>query len=253
MGEESAAAALKLSNLPNALKIGSFRKAFDLSEELARSKLEIASTVDAVGEAAAKTSSFGTALKGFGATLAANPIFWIATGLTAVIGAWSAYQQSVRNAIELTNEATKNWTDQNTSLEDQKKKLSELKTELDSGNLSDSETYNIKSQILDIQNQIVSTYGNQAEGINLVNGNLQEQLSILDDIQAKESSETLNKNRSNYENAEKEMKRQRKYQIGATGFVDQENNKAGQEILGIAQKYKDKGIVPGSFCLHYIF
>lgn len=244
MGEEGAAAALKLSKLPNALKIGSFRKAFDLSEELARSKLEIASTVDAVGEAAAKTSGFGTALKGFGATLAANPIFWIATSLTAVIGIWSAYQQSVRNAIESTNEATKNWTDQNTSLEDQKKKLSELKTELDSGNLSDSETYNIKSQILDIQNQIVSTYGNQAEGINLVNGNLQEQLSILDDIQAKESSETLNKNRSNYENAEKEMKRQRKYQIGATGFVDQEDNKAGQEILGIAQKYKDKGIVP---------
>ena len=213
----------------------------DVEDDAIRAALGISKTGEVIVEA---SSGFGAALKGFGATLAANPIFWIATSLTAVIGAWSAYQQSVRNAIESTNEATKNWTDQNTSLEDQKKKLSELKTELDSGNLSDSETYNIKSQILDIQNQIVSTYGNQAEGINLVNGNLQEQLSILDDIQAKESSETLNKNRSNYENAEKEMKRQRKYQIGGTGFVDQEDNKAGQEILGIAQKYKDKGIVP---------
>ena len=210
----------------------------------AEAALGITATGTAAAGATGSTLGFGAALKGLGATLAANPIFWITTSLTAGIGIWSAYQQSVRNAIESTNEATQNWTDQNTSLEDQKKKLSELKTELDSGNLSDSETYNIKSQILDIQNQIVSTYGNQAEGINLVNGNLQEQLSILDDIQAKESSETLNKNRSNYENAEKEMKRQRKYQIGATGFVDQEDNKAGQEILGIAQKYKDKGIVP---------
>lgn len=212
-----------------------------VEDDAIRAALGLSKTGEVIVEA---SSGLGAALKGFGATLAANPIFWIATGLTAVIGAWSAYQQSVRNAIESTNEATKNWTDQNTSLEDQKKKLSELKTELDSGNLSDSETYNIKSQILNIQNQIVSTYGNQAEGINLVNGNLQEQLSILDDIQAKESSETLNKNRSNYENAEKEMKRQHKYKIGGTGFVDQEDNKAGQEILGIAQKYKDKGIVP---------
>lgn len=210
----------------------------------AEAALGITATGTAAAGATGSTLGFGAALKGLGATLVANPIFLITTALTAGIGMWSAYQQSVRNAIESTNEATQNWTDQNTSLEDQKKKLSELKTELDSGNLSDSETYNIKSQILDIQNQIVSTYGNQAEGINLVNGNLQEQLSILDDIQAKESSETLNKNRSNYENAEKEMKRQRKYQIGATGFVDQEDNKAGQEILGIAQKYKDKGIVP---------
>lgn len=240
--DKAAKALNAISGLPNNDKIRALDSGLkDVGVDAARAALGLS---EAGEEIVGASSGFGAALKGFGATLAANPIFWIATGLTAVIGAWSAYQQSVRNAIESTNEATKNWTDQNTSLEDQKKKLSELKTELDSGNLSDSETYNIKSQILDIQNQIVSTYGNQAEGINLVNGNLQEQLSILDDIQAKESSETLNKNRSNYENAEKEMKRQRKYQIGATGFVDQEDNKAGQEILGIAQKYKDKGIVP---------
>ena len=76
-----------------------------------------------------------------------------------------------------------------------------LRDQLDSGELSDEETFTTKQQILDIQNQIVEKYGDQAAGIDLVNGKLEEQLSILGDISANDANTLINENWDTYQKA----------------------------------------------------
>lgn len=123
-----------------------------------------------------------------------------ALATAGVVAAVKAHQEQVTQELRAgAKSASEEWDSSQKSLNDYINKYSELKNKLDSGTLSEQETLSVKQQILEIQNSIVEAYGSQASGIDLVNGGLQEQLSILDSIAQKNATELLRTNAKQFE------------------------------------------------------
>ena len=141
---------------------------------------------------------------------------------------------------ESATETTSVWKESNNALSDQIAKYKELKEKLNSGTLSQSEEYETRQQILDIQMQITDQYGTQATNIDLVNGSLQTQLGLLQQISAENAKETLNENREEYKNAKEQMTKDRKYILGNTRAINQDNLR--KDIESIVKSFEKEGI-----------
>lgn len=233
-----AADALKsIDGLDDALKISVLRDNLSgVNEESARTALGITNLGNSMANTAKQTGGLGTALKGM---FKANPISTIATVVTAAFGVFSmiknAINQYKQGLIDQATEATTAWNDTTSSLEEYANKYQELRAQLDSGELSEAETVSVKEQILDIQNQITDQYGEQAAGIDLVNGKLEAQLGIIRGISQEEAEQNINENLNAYEDAEKEMLKNRHYYLGDTGeFVNVPG--AGKQIYDLAEQ-----------------
>ena len=193
-------------------------------------------------KATADITSFGDAAKKAFSALKANPIGVISTVVGLATAAWSSYNQAIEESIQKAKDVTSAWDESNTSLNEQISKYKELKSQLDSGTLTPDEEYSTRQQILDIQSQITSQYGEQAEGVSLVNGNLEQQLAILQNIAAENAKTTLNKSREEYDNVMDQMTKNREYDLGAFGSDIYANSSAQNDILAIAREYEDAGL-----------
>lgn len=128
------------------------------------------------------------------------------------INKWIHAQEEARQkSIELTNV----YKEQQSSLDEQIEKYKELKKELDSGNLSVNESRSIKEQLLEIQKNLIESYGDEVSNIDLVNGKYKEQLGLLSALSKEKASTYVKENRSAYEDAKKELEKTRSYKIGS--------------------------------------
>ena len=191
-------------------------------------------------KATANITSFGDAAKKAFSALKANPIGVISTVVGLATAAWSSYNQAIEESIQKAKDVTSVWDESNTSLNEQISKYKELKSQLDSGTLTPDEEYSTRQQILDIQTQITNQYGEQAEGVNLVNGSLEQQLALLQQIASENALTELNKNMDSYKNVAQQMEKERSYQIGAASFIN--DNAAAKDIYNLAKEYEDLGI-----------
>lgn len=164
--------------------------------------------------ATASTVSLGSAMKGLFATLAANPLILVAAGVTAAVTAYSAYQQSVEESVSSARETGQKFSENTSSLQDNIAKVQELRSQLASGTLSESEAYQAKSDLLSIQNQLSDSYGSQAQGIDLVNGKLDEQIAKMQSLAQEEAKKYLNEEKSGIDKAQSEMNKNRGYNLG---------------------------------------
>lgn len=164
--------------------------------------------------AATSTLSLGTAFKGLWATLMANPLILVTAGVTAAVSAYSAYQQSVQESVSSAKEAGQKFSENTSSLQDNIAKVQELRSQLASGTLSESEAYQAKSDLLSIQNQLSDSYGSQAQGIDLVNGKLDEQIAKMQSLAQEEAKKYLNEEKSGIDKAQSEMNKKRGYNLG---------------------------------------
>mgnify|MGYP005778442755 CR=1 FL=1 len=215
-------------------------QATGMSEAQAAATLSTMGLATAEGTATASTTTLSGALKGLWATLIANPIVAIGLAIGAGVAAWSSYNQAIENSIQKAKDVTNAWDESKTSLNEQISKYKELKSQLDSGTLTPDEEYSTRQQILDIQTQITNQYGEQAEGVNLVNGSLEQQLALLQQIAAENALTELNKNMDSYKNVAQQMEKERSYQIGAASFIN--DNAAAKDIYDLAKEYEDLGI-----------
>lgn len=176
---------------------------------------QASAAVASMGLASAETTATGatvslsSALSGLMSTLLANPLILIAAGVAAAVSAFSAYKRSIEEAVDKAQEAGSAWENNNTSLQDNIDKITELRTALDNGTLTEEEAYQAKSDLLEIQDSLTESYGNQAQGIDLVNGSLQTQISKLKELSTEESKRFLNENKKGVEEAEKQMEKER--------------------------------------------
>ena len=83
------------------------------------------------------------------------------------------------------------WEESHSSLQDNVTKIEELRAALESGTLSEQEAAQAKSELLSIQESLSESYGNQVEGIDLLNGSLTEQLALLDKSCSEKKTETF--------------------------------------------------------------
>lgn len=191
-------------------------------------------------KATADITSFGDAAKKAYSALKANPIGVISTVVGLATAAWSSYNQAVEESIQKAKDVTSAWDESNSSLNEQISKYKELKSQLDSGTLTPDEEYSTRQQILDIQTQITNQYGEQAEGVNLVNGSLEQQLALLQQIAAENALTELNKNMDSYKDVAQQMEKERSYQIGAASFIN--DSAVSKDIYDLAKEYEDLGI-----------
>lgn len=258
--DDAARALSKFSTASKRLKASALTEALEHMDYDSASKLldvtdDIVNIGDAAVEASKKTSKLESGFKALGTSIksfvSAHRV-GVGIGTAVAIGTaiYTFYKNYKQNLIDTANAATEAWNQSLSDIQSKIQQYQELKTKLDSGDLSQSETIEIKQQILDLQNQIVAAYGDQAVGIDLVNGKLDEELQKLKDISQQqlkdEADKNLNKNESAYNDAEKEMTKERKYNIGRAfdigGTTNESYKKVSKDIISIAEQLKSKGI-----------
>lgn len=190
------------------------------------------------GAATASTVSFSSALEGLFATMMANPIILLTAAVSAEVMVWQSYKQSVEDAVNSASSAGQKFSENTSSLNEQISKVEELRESIASGVLSDEEAYNAKSQLLDIQNQLASTYGESASSIDLVNGKMEEQIALMQQLQVEDAKKTLNENKTGFDKIKSEMTKTR-----ASGIAQfNSGSKDAEAVAEIAKNYVDKGL-----------
>lgn len=133
------------------------------------------------------------------------------SALVTQIQKWVNAQEDARKkSVELTN----SYKEQQSSLESQIKKYKELKNTLDDGNLSTDEAHSIKEQLLEIQQSLIESYGDEASNIDLVNGKYREQLGLLGELSKEKATEYVTENRDVFADAKEALEKERTYNLG---------------------------------------
>lgn len=226
-----------------------------MSQAEAQSAVAAMGLASAQGAATASTVTLSGALKGLWATLAANPLILIAAGVTAAVAAVSAYNHSIEEAVSSARESGNAWEESHSSLQDNVTKIEELRAALESGTLSEQEAAQAKSELLSIQESLSESYGNQVEGIDLLNGSLTEQLALLDKVAQKEAEAFKNENKKGIDKARTEMEKDRHTYLGQFTEDGSEQSKAikksveklqdayGKEVIKLSEGMEGTGAI----------
>ena len=183
------------------------------------------------GKLSAGIGRFTGAIAGLAGTIGAVPL---AIGAATVVlfaakKAYDAHRESVFADAKATAENIKT---QQEATSQQIESYKQLKTQLDSGDLSEQETINVKQQILDIQKSITEQYGTAAQGVDLINGKLEEQVGLLDSISQKEAQDQYFKDYEGFQVAEEEYnKNNRRFTFGLSSTGNSDLNQAITNVL----------------------
>ena len=200
------------------------------------------------GESAAKKMA-PAASAGLMATLSPMLIAGgiIAAGTAAAAIGYSMYEEHKKKLIaDATSEANK-ITASSENIDAQIARVQELRDKLASGTLSEQESYNAKSELLSIQESLIGSYDSLAGRIDLVNGGLEKQKSLLEGVSKSEYSDFLNKNGEQIKNATKFLESETSQAFGSrsidTGvgtarlFGISESDKNFKDLKKIVDKY----------------
>lgn len=216
-GDAANKTAKEAENLGSAQeKVGDTAKVAGSSVDTLRS----AQTAQAAGADRAKTANKGTAASEmevgnaaqaasfkvrlltsaltFGLSLGIGyAIQWIAKLIDSLHTSEKEAAEAARNAVKDSQNLTKEFK----SLEEYKDQIRKLRESLDSNNLSQAEAYDARQKLLTIQDELISKFGLEKEGINLVTGAIEEQIDVIDEYDKKNAREWLNNNQKSINEA----------------------------------------------------
>ena len=145
-----------------------------------------------------KVSKAGqVALKGL--AIAGNMLaMWaISKGIELLVDTINDYVHAADIAREKSSELTDAWNEESSLINDSIAQYDELKKKLSDSSLSTADVKSAKEDLLNIQNDLVDKYGQEALGIDLVNGKYDEQIAKLKELSIKKANEYTAKNYSN--------------------------------------------------------
>lgn len=204
---------------------------------------EISEKLKTVGTVSKSNVGFIDKLKnafsGLWTVMKSHPVASITTAIVAVgaIGyqVYKKYQEYIQEMVDKAHEAATAWSESNSSIDSYVDRINELRTALDSGTLSEEEAYQAKSELLEIQKSLSESYGDQVAGIDLVNGSLERQIALIEELSKAEANQFLNENRTGIAEAKRQMEKERTYVLGS--IWDKSENKG--LIESILAKYSD--------------
>ena len=200
------------------------------SDAFAASQTRLATAMNTLQSVGQKTIAVvGNMLTTLAVTAAINLAF---KAITSII----EHQEDLRQA---TLEAGSALDKQSAAINDYKTQISSLKESLDEGNLSEQEAYDARKQLISIQDELVEKYGDEAAGIDLVNGKYQEQLDILNGIADQKAKDYLNEHNESINTAQEKMLEELNMQPG--WFFEVSDTQA-EKLQEIAAKYADRGL-----------
>lgn len=110
------------------------------------------------------------------------------------------YQKALKESVDAMSSATSEYSNSASKLDELTEKYKSLEKQLSLTNLTEEETYQIKSDLYDVQCDLIDNFGNEAKGIDLVNGEYREQLGLLQQINKEAAEAYLTKNKEDYDN-----------------------------------------------------
>lgn len=187
--------------------------------------------------AAISTAGFTSALKGLWATMMANPLLLIGMAVTAGIGIWSKYKQSVEEARQATAEAAQAYGEVSSSIDDYANRYSKLHDELTNANTSEEEQHKIKSDLLSLQQELNEKYGDEYGRLNLVTDAYKDQTEAIRQLNKIAAQKYLNENVDTIDKAQKKMTKKKTYMVAQDiGMF----SGSGKAIFDYARSHKDE-------------
>lgn len=123
--------------------------------------------------------------------------------ITGLITGYQAYKQKQEEARQSSIEAAQTLTEWNEDLKEEESAIKEYRETLASSKSSQEEVASAKESLIKIQDKLIERYGLEAEGIDLVNGNIDEQIKKLQELQRQEAEDYINKNQKSYNSDKK--------------------------------------------------
>lgn len=171
---------------------------------VAISALRAGSVLGGIGSIFQTAISGITGLGAAGATLTgtlgavAPAVLAVVGAISALVGIFNIAKQSQADHLRELEKADEVYTTNTGDIETYKDRILELRTSLAEGTLSEADAYEAKKELLDIQNQLFDSYGKQVEGIDLVNGKLDEQIGKINELTKAEADKYLNEVKRTY-------------------------------------------------------
>ena len=189
------------------------------TEAFAQSQTVLAKTSNAV---VGGLKSIGAGLLSMGVTLA------VSAALNAVVKAIYNAATAEKRYREAALDSTTAVNEKTQALDDYEAQIKGLKTSLDEGNLSENDAYEARKKLISIQDELAEKYGNELNGIDLVNGGLEEQIGLLDEAAKKKENAFLSKkdkdagtdNKEAIEDAQRKMTQRHVY-MGTFGSLSE--------------------------------
>lgn len=189
------------------------------TEAFAQSQTVLAKTSNAV---VGGLKSIGSGLLSMGVTLA------VSAALNAVVKAIYNAATAEKRYREAALDSTTAVNEKTQALDDYEAQIKGLKTSLDEGNLSENDAYEARKKLISIQDELAEKYGNELNGIDLVNGGLEEQIGLLDEAAKKKENAFLTEkdkdagtdNKEAIEDAQRKMTQRHVY-MGTFGSLSE--------------------------------
>ena len=141
---------------------------------------------------------------------------------------------------QVTEEAANAYKESSKSIDDYISKYQELHKALIAAQGNEEETYSIKKQLLELQTELNDKFGDEYGAINLVTEAYKDQTEVIKALNKETAQRFLNENKEGIDKSEKEMTKERHYNLSYTGLVG--NTDKGEALKEIAEKYKGQGI-----------
>lgn len=145
-------------------------------------------------------------------------------------------EEARKKALDTLNEFSEN----DNTLSDTISQYTEIKYKLDNLNLSRTEEVSLKSELLDIQKQLNDEYGEEAKNIDLINGNVMEEIENLKKLRVEQAKKTASETYSEFKTAEYELSKNREFNIETlndSNLIDFEPTGAYGKIEAALKKY----------------
>lgn len=151
-------------------------------------------------------------------TTALATLLGVAAGIGLVvvgIQKWKQAQEENRKAAE---EDAQSFLDEKQKLEEYVTQVQTLRQKLAEGSLTEAEAYQTKAQLLEIQNQLVDTYGAEAAGLDLVTGAYEDQIAMIRNLSREKAETFLTDNLDEIAKATEEIEKQRKIMVNGLAY-----------------------------------
>ena len=225
----------------------------EASAEMAQASADVAESGAKMGSAssilARSVSQLGVGFKSLLSIFVSSPVAIIATltgsviGLTYVIG---KFQDTAKNAAKAASEfsssmssANSTYNQESDSLNDLTEKYEDLREQLISAKGDGEKTYDIKSQLLELQEQLNEIYGDECDKVNLVTDAYKDQTAELKKNAKQKADNYLNTHVDEINEATKKMTTDYEYELGNFNYGLQDasvGNGLHEQIKKLAEK-----------------
>lgn len=239
------------------VELEDFVKTIDLTNTSALTSIKtiVPQFISQMTKAVTVTTVLKGALKGIvgiAANLAVSAVASLAVGALVTVGEKAGevlhnfkdntFGKSLEEQKEQIDEMGQALDNTASSIDSYKSKITDLKDSIDSGTLSEQEAYQARKDLLEIQDELIQKYPEEASGIDLLNGSLETQLDLLNGITEAKARAYLSENNDIIQKSYEEMTKQRTYKSTSfDNYLEADSNDMS-EIEKIAQKYADKGL-----------